>query len=209
MTIYVIRSFLHVGFRFQHQLVNLAWLSFDFFSFSWSLTICFFCGFTLLCVLLSSKCFLFIITCIFSTHFAIKLFYLRNLKTYTNYETTTAPCMWTNEIKQKQNQTTPHSNRPRVLLLDLAHEQCNGIIKGWLHCLTSESKGRFLVDIILMFGSAWCLVMVQIQFSLIKKKKIRRPEHSLTLHPVSPITSHFCLNPSPPPQVGRHMCITS
>ena len=27
-------------------------------------------------------------------------------------------------------------------------------IKVWLHCLTSESKGRFLVNDILMFGSA-------------------------------------------------------
>ena len=39
---YIIRSFLQVGFRFQYQLINLAWLSIDFFSFSWSLTICFF-----------------------------------------------------------------------------------------------------------------------------------------------------------------------
>ena len=28
-------------------------------------------------------------------------------------------------------------------------KQCNGIIKGWLHCLTSESKGRFLANNIL------------------------------------------------------------
>ena len=34
MTIYVIRSFLQVGFRFQYQLVNPVWLSFHFFSFS-------------------------------------------------------------------------------------------------------------------------------------------------------------------------------
>ena len=33
---YVIRSFLQVGFRFQYQLINLVWLSIDFFSFSWS-----------------------------------------------------------------------------------------------------------------------------------------------------------------------------
>ena len=39
---YVIRSFLQVGFRFQHQLINLVLLSFDFFLFIWSLTICFF-----------------------------------------------------------------------------------------------------------------------------------------------------------------------
>ena len=52
--------------------------------------------------------------------------------------------------KQKQNQVTSHSNWPRVLLFDLVYKQCNAIIKAfikaWLHCLTSESKGRFLVN---------------------------------------------------------------
>ena len=31
-----------------------------------------------------------------------------------------------------------------------------------------------------------------------KKIKTGRPEHSLTPHPLHPITSHFCLNPPPP-----------
>ena len=35
------------------------------------------------------------------------------------------------------------------------------IINRWLHCLTSESKGRFPVNDIFMFGSAWRLVMLQ------------------------------------------------
>ena len=48
--------------------------------------------------------------------------------------------------KQKQNQLTSDSNYPCVLLFDLAQKQCNGIIKRWLHCLTSESKPRFLVN---------------------------------------------------------------
>ena len=56
--------------------------------------------------------------------------------------------------KRKQNQVAPHSNLPCVLLFDLAYKQCNYIIKGWLHCLTSELKGRILVNNILMFGSA-------------------------------------------------------
>ena len=34
--LYVIRSFLQFGFRFQYQLINLVWLSMDFVSFSWS-----------------------------------------------------------------------------------------------------------------------------------------------------------------------------
>ena len=38
--------------------------------------------------------------------------------------------------------------------------------------------------------------------SLIKKIKIGRPKHSLSPHPLRPITFHFCLKPpfpSPPP----------
>ena len=34
--LYVIRSFLQVVFCFQYQLINLVWLSIDFFSFSWN-----------------------------------------------------------------------------------------------------------------------------------------------------------------------------
>ena len=40
--LYAIRSFLQFGFRFQYQLINFVWFSFDFMSFSWTLTICFF-----------------------------------------------------------------------------------------------------------------------------------------------------------------------
>ena len=54
--------------------------------------------------------------------------------------------------KQKQNQVMSHLNRPRALLFDLAQKQCTGIIKGWLHCLMSEPKGRFLVNNILMLA---------------------------------------------------------
>ena len=34
--LYLVRSFLQFGFHFQYQLINLVWLSIDFFSFSWS-----------------------------------------------------------------------------------------------------------------------------------------------------------------------------
>ena len=53
-------------------------------------------GFIFLCAQLPrnvTKCFLFIIIHIFSTHFGINLFYLHNLKTQPNYGTTTAPCI--------------------------------------------------------------------------------------------------------------------
>ena len=35
--------------------------------------------------------------------------------------------------------------------------------------------------------------MAEIQFSLIKKLKIGRPEHLIAPTPLRPITSHFCL----------------
>ena len=106
----------------------------------------------------------------------------------TCFVTTTAPCMWVNEIKPKQKKLKHVMfNWPPVLLFDLARRQCNGVIEGWLHCLTSESKGRFPANNILL---AWFLVIVHIQFFLIK---IGRLEHSLTPHPLHPITSHFDL----------------
>ena len=77
-------------------------------------------------------------------------------------------CEWTKSNQNKKTKVTSYSNWPRALLFDLAHKQWNGIIKGWLHYLTSESKGRFIANNILL---AWCLVIAQIQFSLIKKNK--------------------------------------
>ena len=59
----------------------------------------------------------------------------------------------TTESKQNQNQVTSQLNLPRALLFDLAHKQCNGIIIRWFHYLMLESKGRFFVNNILMFGS--------------------------------------------------------
>ena len=57
------------------------------------------------------------------------------------------------ERNQKKNKTkSRHIRIDPTFLFDLAHKQCNGIIKGWLHCLTSGSKERFLVNNIL-FGS--------------------------------------------------------
>ena len=54
--------------------------------------------------------------------------------------------------KSKQYQVS-HSNWPRVLLFDSAHKQSNGIIKGWLQCLTPVVIGRFLVNNIITFDS--------------------------------------------------------
>ena len=60
----------------------------------------------------------------------------------------------------------------------------------------------------ILLGSS-CLVMVQVQFFLLKKTKVKigRPEHSLTHHPLLPLTSQFWLSLQPRPsfQSGRHM----
>ena len=81
--LYVIRSFLQVDFRCQYQLINCVWLSFDFFSFSWSLTICFFVAlYSFVCSFpkISRNFFIYNYSH-FSTHFSINSFYLHNLKT--------------------------------------------------------------------------------------------------------------------------------
>ena len=107
------------------------------------------------------------------------------------------PCKRT-KSKQKQNQVMSHSNWPRVLLLDLAHKQCNGIFKEWLQCLTPKSIGIFLVNNVLMFETTLCLVIAQIEFSLIKKIKIGRPEHLLPSPlPTSDNISFLLQPPSP------------
>ena len=114
--LYVIGSFLQVGFRFHYQLINLVWFSIDFSSFSWiqprsqgnlkklktsfspssySEKMCWGEGWAE--ASLSAFSWLYILVCAvvqkyhkmffvyncshFSTHFAINLFYLRNLKT--------------------------------------------------------------------------------------------------------------------------------
>ena len=58
-----------------------------------------------------------------------------------------------NKIKTKAKPSTSHSNCTRILLFYLVHKQCNGIVKGLLHCLTSESNGRLPVNNILFFVS--------------------------------------------------------
>ena len=90
-------------------------------------------------------------------------------------------CELTKSSKKKK--VTSHSNWPRVLLFELVHKQCNSIIKRWLHYLMSDSKERFLANNILL---AWCLVMPQIQFSVIKNIKIGRPEHLIFASPTPP-----------------------
>ena len=159
----------------------------------------FFCGFILLCVRLSkniTKCLLFIIILflyIFSIHFAVNQY----LRKQTMEQQSHCACQRTK------------SNWPRFVLFHLAHKHGNGIIKGWLHCLTSESKGIFLVNNMLMFGSAWCLVMAQIQFSLIKKKDWTSRTLAYPLPSTSDNISFLPYPPPPnPPQSGCHMFIT-
>ena len=111
-----------------------------------------------------------------------------------NYGTTAAECMWTNEINTKTKPSTSHS------IVCLAHKQCNDIINGWLHFLAPESIGKFLVNNILVFNSAWILAIAQIQFCLIKRNTgwtsitLAVPDRPpLPLPSRRQIISHFCL----------------
>ena len=105
--LYVIRPFLQVGFCFQYQLINLVWVSIDFFCFSWSKS-CPQSNFkklknsflpssysekmgwgrswaeaSLSCVSVVQKYhdMFFLKKFFFSTHFAINLFHFHNFKT--------------------------------------------------------------------------------------------------------------------------------
>ena len=76
-----------------------------------------------------------------------------------------------------------------------SQQKCNGIIKGWLHCLTSESRGRFLVNN--MLANVWLSIMSghganPICFNR-KKITIGSPENSLTPHP--PTSDNISFSP--------------
>ena len=127
---YVIRSFLQVGFRFQYQLINRVWLSFDFFSFIWNLTVCFSVAlyscvwrclkisqnifylylFTFLVLILQSTCFIF-----------------KGWKRKQTMEEQPHRACEQTKSNLKQNQVMLQSSWPRLLLFDLARKQCNGI----------------------------------------------------------------------------------
>ena len=132
--IYAIRSFFQIDFRFKYQLINLLWLSFDFFSFSWSVTICFFMALNS-CVcswakisrnVLYLQLFTFLVLILQSTYFICATWKLKQTMEQQPHHA----C---DRTKSK------HKNKvsSRVLLFDIAHKQCNGIFKGWLHYLTS------------------------------------------------------------------------
>ena len=105
--------------------------------------------------------------------------------------------------KQKQNQIKSHSNWSRVLLSDLAYKQCNCIIQGWVHGLTSESKGKFLVyNICVLVNNiyVWLSMMSGYGTNPIFFNK-KKDWTSRTLvnppTPLRPITSHFFSYPPP------------
>ena len=107
--------------------------------------------------------------------------------------------LWNNNHTVHVNERNQNKNKTKSSYIQIDHgfycliqprKKCNCIIQGWLLRLTSESKGRFLVNNI-------CLFMAQIQFSLIKKIKIGRSEHLLIPH--SPTSNNILPPPSPRP----------
>ena len=82
--LYVIRSFLQVDFHIHYQLINLVWFSCDFFSFSRSLTICFFvalCSCVRSCPKISRNVFFYNYSHFWYSFCIISDFCLHNLKT--------------------------------------------------------------------------------------------------------------------------------
>ena len=57
--------------------------------------------------------------------------------------TTTASCMWMNEIKTKTKSSHVTFKFTTRSVVRLSYGQCNGISKEWLHCMTSALKSRF------------------------------------------------------------------
>ena len=116
--------------------------------------------FTFLVFILQSNCFIIVIR---NGNFP----FLMTMVLFAQLENINKP--WNNNRNVHVNERNQNKNKTKLshvqidhalILFDLAHKLCNGIIKEWLHCLTSDSKGRFLVIIMLMFGSARCPVML-------------------------------------------------
>ena len=107
-----------------------------------------------------------------------------------------------------KNNRTVHVNEQNKKLStshSIDHKQCNGTIKGWLHCLTTESIVRFLVNILVLNMSGR-----EENPNFFNRKNKDWTFRTLATQPPPPppprpITSHFCLNPLPTPQSGRHM----
>ena len=136
MTIICYQVFPSGRFRFQYQLINLVWVSFDFFSFSWSLAIYFFVA-LYSCICSYPK--------ILRNVFYLQLFASLKLKLQSicficttwkhkksmeqqRHRACKLKAKWKQKTKN-ESKSTPHSNWPRVLLFDLAHKQYNGIIR--------------------------------------------------------------------------------
>ena len=77
-------------------------------------------------------------------------------------------CMWTNEIKT--NTKSSHATFKLTMLSILRFSPTNNAMVSLINDFTVWRQKKDFLSVILMFGSAWCLVMAETQFSLIKKK---------------------------------------
>ena len=124
----------------------------------------------------------------------------------TNYGTTTATWMWTNKLKTKTKPNHVTFKLTTGSIVRFSPQRVHGYHQKI--CLTLDSIGRFWVTNILMFDSAWCQVMAQIQFSLIKKSCTFR---ILVTSPPSYIRYHliFTSPPSTPYPPHTHNNLTT
>ena len=92
--------------------------------------------------------------------------------------------------KQKQNSVTSHSNWPRVLLFNLGHRRCNGIMKGWLYWVKRKVSCQYYINV-------WLSYSANPIFFNNKKKNWK----SKTLANPPPPNIWFSLYPPPLPKV--------
>ena len=122
----------------------------------------------------------------------------------TNYGTTTATWMWTNKLKTKTKPNHVTFKLTTGSIVRFSPQRVHGYHQKI--CLTLDSIGRFWVTNILMFDSAWCQVMAEIQFSLIKKSCTFR---ILVTSPPSYIRCHLIFTSPPPPPIPHIHTTTS
>ena len=114
---------------------------------------------------------------------------MTSIKIVQNYGNTTAPCMWTNDLKTK----TKPSNVTFKWRFSPSKMQWHH--KGWRHCLTSESKGRFFLIIFFLINDWLSMMSGHSTNPIFFNKKITTSRTLAKPHPLRSITSRFCFSP--------------
>ena len=97
------------------------------------------------------------------------------------------PCMWTNKIKTKKK--SRHVTFKLTMLSIFRFSPTSNTMVSLINDFTVWRQKEDFLLIMLIFGSVWCLVMAQTQFSLIKKKDWTSRTLAISSPPTSDNTS--------------------